>query len=279
MKIQRIFLLLLATIISMATFARATQAQATQPNKLYQQMTRSERTAFVAEQARRIARQMSGAAEYEFTPAFEANIQKFVDGYARRINNNSGDTLWKGDARLVFERGRDNAPVLIGAFKARNVSPLIGLYIPLIESEYVNIGTPNSVGAIGMFQFLPKTGARYGLTAQELLDVEKSADAAARYITQNLARFKNDPMKEALALLAYNRGEAAVERDIAAIVNEQNKGCSICALTAARNQLDATFQNENVYYVPGFFAAAIIGENPQAFNLQTQPLSSLEAKR
>jgi len=278
MKIQRIILLLLAAMVSIAALAHATQAQAMPSNKLYQGMTQAEQTAFVAEQARRIARQMSGT-EYKFTPAFAANIQKFVDDYVRRINNNGGDSLWKGDARLVFERGRDNAPVLIGAFKARNVSPLIGLYIPLIESEYVNIGTPNSVGATGMFQFLPKTGARYGLTTQELLDVEKSADAAARYIGQNLARFKTDPMKEALALLAYNRGEGAVERDLAAIVNEQNKECSICALTAARNQLDATFQNENVYYVPSFFAAAIIGENPQAFGLQLQPLSSYEAKR
>lgn len=278
MKFQRIILLLLAAMISVATLARVTQAQAMPSNKLYQGMTQAEQTAFVAEQAHRIARQMSGT-EYKFTPAFAANIQKSVDSYARRIGNNGGDTLWKGDARLVFERGRDNAPVLIRAFKARNVSPLIGLYIPLIESEYVNIEMPNSVGAIGMFQFLPKTGARYGLTKQELLDVEKSADAAARYITHNLARFKNDSMKEALALLAYNRGEGAVERDISSIVNEQNKECSICALTAARNQLDATFQKENVYYVPSFFAAAIIGENPQAFGLQLQPLSSYEAKR
>jgi hypothetical protein len=278
MKIQRISLLLLATIISMATFARATQAQATQPNKLYQQMTREERTAFVAEQARGIARRMSNT-EYEFTPAFTADIGKAVDAYARRIGNNGGDRPWKGDARFVFERGQTYAPALIAAFKKREVSPLIGLYVPLIESEYVNLQSPNSVGALGMFQFLPQTGARFGLTTQELLDVEKSADAAARYIGENLAKFKTDSMKEALALLAYNRGEGGVERDLAAIVNEQNKACSICALTAARNQLDATFQNENVYYVPRFFAAAIIGESPQSFGLQTQPLSSLETKR
>jgi len=42
-----------------------------------------------------------------------------------------------------------------------------------------------------------------------LLDVDKSADAAARYITDSLDQFKDDPMKEALALLAYNRGGQA----------------------------------------------------------------------
>jgi len=81
-------------------------------------------------------------------------------------------------------------------------------------------------------------------------------------------------MKEALALLGYNRGTQQTARDLKALVNDQNRRCSICALTAASSQLDPTFQNEKVYYVPRFFAAAIIGENPQAFGLQSQPLSS-----
>jgi len=168
---------------------------------------------------------------------------------------------------------------LMSIFKSRGVSPLIGLYIPLIESEYENLQTPNAVGALGMFQFLPKTGERFGLTTQDLLSVEKSADAAARYLADNLKRFKGDRMRETLALLAYNRGEGAVERDLALLVNERNNQCSICALTAGRDRLDATFQTENVYYVPRFFAAAIIGENPQAFGLNLQPLSSYETKR
>jgi len=62
-------------------------------------------------------------------------------------------------------------------------------------------------------------------------------------------------------------------------VTAENRACSICALTENSQRLDATFQNENVYYVPRFFAAAIIGENPQAFGLQTQPLSSFEPMR
>jgi hypothetical protein len=86
-------------------------------------------------------------------------------------------------------------------------------------------------------------------------------------------------MKEALALLAYNCGGKAVEQDIAALVNDQNRACSICALTEQRDKLDKTFRSESVYYVPRWFAAAIIGENPQAFGLSTQPLSSLESNR
>jgi hypothetical protein len=277
MKLRRAILLSLAAIISLTTIAQATHAQEARTGKLYQQMSQDERMAFVSEQARRIARQMSGA-EYEFTSEFEAEIRKAVDWYARRIGNNAGDRLGKGDARLVFERGQGVAPVIISAFKARNVSPLIGLYIPLIESEYINLQASNSMRALGMFQFLPKTGERYGLTEHDLLDVEKSADAAARYITDSLKQFKNDSMKEALALLSYNRGTPQTASALQLVLDDQNRRCSICALTAARTRLDESFQKESVYYVPRFFAAAIIGENPQAFGLQQQPLSSYEAK-
>lgn len=275
MKLNRSLLFLLAVLISVATTARVTNAQTGKP---YQQMTQSERTSFVAEQAKNIARQLSGT-DYKFTPEFAAEIQIAVEDYAKRMGNNGGDRLWKGDARFIFERGHNVAPTVMAAFKAHNLSPLMGLYIPLIESEYTNIEKPNSVGAIGMFQFLPKTGQRFGMSPQELLDVEKSADAAARYIALNMERFKNDAMKEVLALLAYNRGERAVERDLASFINNENKACSICALTAQRDKLDETFQTENVYYVPRFFAAAIIGENPQAFGLQLRPLSSNDTKR
>ena len=273
MKFPKMLLVLFALIIVLVTNAPQIHAQSTASGKVYQQMTPAERSGFVAEQARRIGRELSGS-DYEFTSDFVADIQQAVNQYARRIGNKGGESPGKGDARLIFERAQAQVPMLIAAFKARNVSPLIGLYIPWVESEYVNIQTPNSMGAIGMFQFLPQTGERFGLSPQDLLDVGKSADAAARYISDSLEQFKDDPMKEALALLAYNRGGQKTARDLKFLINDQNKQCSICALTADRSKLDETFRYENVFYVPRFFAAAIIGENPQAFGLQTPPLSS-----
>jgi membrane-bound lytic murein transglycosylase D len=265
MKLQKM-LLLLAVIFFLTPNAPETRAQTS--GKLYEDMSRPERLAFVGEQARRIAREISGN-EYAFTSNFEVDIQRAVSQYAQRIGKSNAS-----DLRLVVERGQVQAPKLSAAFRARNVSPLIGLYIPWVESEYVNITSANSMGAIGMFQFLPKTGEHFGLSAQDLLDVDKSADAAARYIVQSVDMFKDDPMKEALALLAYNRGEQRLTRDLKVLVNNQNRQCSICALTADRSKLDETFRSENVFYVPRFFAAAIIGENPQTFGLQTRPLSS-----
>lgn len=268
MKFRRITLFVVAITACFATVpGRVANAQS---NKLYHEMTPSERAAFVSAKARGIAREMSGN-DYQFTPAFEATIQKHVDFYVQRIE---GDQAGKG-TRAMFERGQPLASTFSGIFKKHHVSPLIGLYLPAIESAYVNLQSPNMAGSIGMFQFLPQTGAHFGLTTSDLLDVEKSADAAARYIANNLKRFKDDPMKEALAILAYNRGTGNVENDLALLVTAENRACSICVLTENRSRLDATFQNENVYYVPRFFAAAIIGENPQAFGLKTAPLSSL----
>jgi membrane-bound lytic murein transglycosylase D len=277
MKFKGMLLLSLTVIVSLSMTSRPSGAITMQSGALYQQMTLTQRAAFVTEKSREISRKISGN-DYEFTTAFEMEIQKAVDMYVRRIGNTAGDSLGKGDARFVFERGQTVAPTLIRTFKARNVSPVIGLYLPLVESEYVNLDSPNSMGALGMFQFLPATGEHYGLSAGDLLDVDKSADAAARYIADGLNTFSADRMKEALAVLAYNRGVKNVERDIAALVNDQNRACSICALTEQRDQLDRTFRSENVYYVPRFFAAAIIGENPRAFGLQTRPLSSIESK-
>jgi membrane-bound lytic murein transglycosylase D len=267
MNLQKI-LVLFAVIFFLTTSALDARAQTAFAGKVYEDMSRPERLAFVGEQARRIAREISSN-NYEFTPAFEVDIQKAVTQYAQRIGNQGNR-----DLRLVMERGQAEAPKLISAFRARNVSPLFGLYIPWVESEYINIRSPNEMGAIGMFQFVPKTGEHFGLSAEDLLDVAKSADAAARYIAESLDMFKEDPMKETLALLAYNRGGQRLTRDLTVLVNDQNKQCSICALTADRSKLDETFRNESVFYVPRFFAAAIIGENPQMFGLQTQPLSS-----
>jgi Transglycosylase SLT domain len=269
MNLRRMALLAAAIFLLTINMIQASAQNATS-TKAYQDMSRAERLEFVREQARRIAREMSGN-DYEFTTAFEVDIQQAVTRYAERIGKpGAGRT----DLRLVFERGQAQAPLLSATFRARNVSPLFGLYLPWIESEYLNIQSPGPTAPLGMFQFLPTTGEHFGLSKEELLDVGKSADAAARYITASLEVFKDDPMKEALALLAYNRGVQRTTRALKVLLNEQNKRCSICALTSDRSKVDETLSPENTLYVPRFFAAAIIGENPQSFGLQTQPLSS-----
>jgi membrane-bound lytic murein transglycosylase D len=247
--------------------ASITNAQTTQ---MYQQMSASQRASFVSTKAKEIGRRISDG-EYQFTANFETEIQASLDSYVRRLNDSKPGSA---NTKEVIERGQKQAPLIMSAFKAQGVSPLIGLYLPWIESAYVNISTPTPAGSVGMFQFLPQTGALFGLSPDDLLDVEKSADAAARYIAGSIKKFDQNNMKEALALLAYNRGENAVQNDLAQVLGEKSNSCSICVLTEQRDKLDKSFNNESVYYVPRFFAAAILGENPQAFGLTSPPLSS-----
>jgi hypothetical protein len=256
----------IAVVFCLTAFEASSTAQTTRP---YQQMSGSERAIFVSAKAKEIGRRISDS-EYQFTASFETEIQTALDSYVQRLNGKRPDAA---SPLVIIERGQSHAATLMSPFKARGVSPLIGLYLPWIESEYVNLSAPNESGAIGIFQFLPQTGMQLGLTPEELLDVEKATDAAARYIASSMKKFDQDKMKEALALLAYNRGDGNVKNDIAQLVNEKNNGCSICVLTEQRNRLK-TFNAENVHYVPRFFAAAIFGENPQAFGLTSPPLSS-----
>lgn len=264
----RRMLLLLAGIFFLTTSATHACAQSAKLTTVYNDMSRAERLEFVREQVRRLGREMSGN-EYEFTQAFEIDVQKAVTRYSERISGRSP----KPDLRSTFERAQAQATLVNATFRARNLSPILGLYLAWIESEYHNQAASPS-GALGVFQILPATGERYGLSAADLLDVGKSADAAARYLADSLEAFKNDPMKEALALHAYNQGEPRTTRDLKLLVNNENKRCSICALAADRSKRDETFKPESVFYVAQFFAAAIIGENPQSFGLQMQPLSS-----
>jgi soluble lytic murein transglycosylase-like protein len=260
--------MLLTGLVFLAASVAHAYGQGGKPGKVYIDMSRAERLEFIREQARRIAREMSGN-EYEFTNAFEGDIQKAVTRYAERIGDRTGRT----DLRVVFERAQTQASLVNAAFRARNLSPIFGLYLAWIESEYNNQAA-SPTGALGVFQILPSTGERYGLSTNDLLDVGKSADAAARYIVDSLESFKDDPMKEALAVHAYNQGGQKVSRDLKVVLDNQNKRCSICALTADRSKRDEAYKPEGVFYVPRFFAAAIVGENPQAFGLKMQPLSS-----
>ncbi len=200
-------------------------------------------------------------------------IKLNVDRYAAR-NGSLAAESGEESLPVVFARARPYVPLIARSFAARRVPVIIGIYLPMIESAYRNC-YENSIGAKGLYQFLPQTARNYGVEPQEMCDVEKMTPAAAHYIADRMAELGEDSESVTLVLLSYNRGPEWVRNSLRELRGTDNYERNFWTLFAHRDQLDDTFRNENAWYVPNFFAAAIIGENPETFGLAMPPLSTL----
>jgi membrane-bound lytic murein transglycosylase D len=143
----------------------------------------------------------------------------------------------------------------------------------MVESEYETC-LENDIGAKGLFQFLPKTARQYGVAHEEMCDVERMTPAAAHYIADRMAELGDDAQSMTLVILSYNRGPEGVRNALRQLRNTENYQRNFWTLFRHRDKLDEVFRRENARYVPHFFAAAIVGENPQNFGLQIKPLSA-----
>jgi serine/threonine protein kinase len=249
-----------------ATLANATNS------KLYAQMSEAEQLAFINEQEQRISAMMGDRPAKLNDEALRA-IKRHVDRYAARTVNTSNEP-GKEHLRLIYARALPYLPLIKSSFAARKVPVVIGIYLPMIESEYKTC-FENSYGAKGLFQFLPQTARQYGVAREEMCDAEKMTPAAAHYIADRMAELGDDSESMTLVLLSYNRGPEWVRGSLRQLRNTDNYERNFWTLFANRDKLDDQFRTENAGYVPAFFAAAIIGENPQNFDLQTPPLSRI----
>jgi pSer/pThr/pTyr-binding forkhead associated (FHA) protein len=241
--------------------------------KLYRQMSEEEQVYFINKKAQEIAL-MVGNRPAVFPDEAISIIKYWLDAYVRRIG--TGNTrLWAEDLRFMFARARrDYTPTIIRAFKAHGAPPVVGVYLPVIETEYRNIQAENFAGAAGLFQFIGPTARGYGVDPSERTNIEKMAPAAARYINHRLSEFGADAVGVGLSIAGYNRSPDSVRRDLHDVIDSKNKDRDFWILVKNKAVLDHWFQKENINYVPRFFAAAIIGENPWAFGLKMRQLST-----
>jgi soluble lytic murein transglycosylase-like protein len=261
---------ILATVCCLPISCSSTSAMA----QTFQQRTAAEKQAYVEEKAHRVSAAITGRPS-DLSPAYLALVAARVEAYAERIGANTQGAAGQEDLRLVLERGAKYAPTFAKIFQARKVSPLVGIYLPLMESEYRN-ELVSPAGSSGMFQFMEKTAFRFGLTAEDRNDPAKAADAAARFLSELQGRFAGDMW---LSLLAYNQGERAVEKLLDAVSEARGAACSICLLTEKKDTLGKHFQGEGVSYTPALVAAAIIGEHPQDFGIDMRPLSMFTSSK
>jgi serine/threonine protein kinase len=240
--------------------------------KSYLQMTEAEKLAFIEAQEQRISNMM-GDRSVKLNDEALRVIKVRVDRYATRQNTAA---LKPGEESLssTYARAPEYIPVIARAFTARKIPTVVGVYLPMIESAYQPC-YENEIGAKGLFQFLPSTAEHYGVSRAEMCDVQKMAPAAAHFIADRMAELGDDAQSMTLVLLSYNRGEDSVRESLRRLrETDANYERNFWTLFANRDKLDEGFQRESAWYVPEFFAAAIVGENPDAFGLQMPALSS-----
>ena len=234
----------------------------------YALMNEAQRLRFIGEQEQRISAMM-GERPVKLNDEALRAIKTGVDRYVAPPKPNT-PTL-----NEIYSRAPPYIPLIAKEFSAHRIPTVIGIYLPMIESAY----TPcfeNEAGAKGLFQFLPATAEHYGVPRADMCDVNKMTPAAAHYIADRMAELGDDSQSMTLVLLSYNRGAESVLDSLRMLrETDANYERNFWTLFANRDKLDQSFRNESAYYVPAFFAAAIIGENPQAFGLTTPPLSSL----
>jgi len=260
------------TVLYRQTIARPENIAAgvNAPVKLYTQMSEAEQLKFVADQEQRISLMMGDHPSKLNDEAVRA-IKGFVDRYVAFDTRTDGH----GSLSEIYGRAKPYVPLIAESFTARKVPVIIGIYLPVIESAYRDC-YENEMGAKGLFQFIPQTAKHYGVARDEMCDPQKMTPAAAHYIADLMAELGEDSESVTLVLVSYNRGSESVRDSLRHLRGTVNYERNFWTLYAHRSEMDDTFRNESAYYVPNFFAAAIIGENPQTFGLQQPPLSSLK---
>jgi len=150
-----------------------------------------------------------------------------------------------------------------------------GRYFPYIEAKLSEVGMPDDLKymavaesalitdiksrkrAVGLWQFMSRTGRRYGLrkdrTLDERLDFEQSTEAAINYLRRLHDEFGN----WTLTLAAYNCGDAFLKREI-----RKQKVKDFY-------RLDLPLETER--YVFRITAIKIIMENPRQYGFNLSP--------
>ena len=252
--------------------------------KLYLSMSETEKRQYLADKAIRIAQVIGNNSSDAIPDAALDKIKGFADGYAKRVNTKPlGGCRFGDNLQTTYERASKNAPFIVKAFNEKGTDPRIGLYLAMIESEHC-VCLQSPTGPLGMFQFTKATGELHGLKTvkgaspsnpDERCEPEPSARAAASYMKALTGRYGTGPSSVPLAIGSYNSGEGGLSTNLVKAL-ESNTGLprDFWTLIAKGEILSKQFQSENFKYVPKFFAAAIIGENPQDFGLKLQPLST-----
>lgn len=155
-----------------------------------------------------------------------------------------------------YQRSMIYRPMILKELKKAGIPEELS-WLPLVESGF-KINALSSARALGLWQFIPSTGYKYGLNrdewVDERMDMEKSTRAAIAYL-KDLHNMFGDWLT---VLAAYNCGEGRIMRTIA---------------SQHINYLDRFWDlyqrlpYETARYVPRFLATLQVINNPQKYGI------------
>lgn len=159
----------------------------------------------------------------------------------------------------AYQRSAIFRPTLVASLKKAGLPEELS-WLPLVESGF-KIRALSPARALGLWQFIPSTGYKYGLNrnewVDERMDAEKSTQAAIGYLKDLHAMFGD----WLTVLAAYNCGEGRVLRIISGQHIEY-----LDRFWDLYNKLP----RETARYVPRFLATLHIIKDPQKYGMNLE---------
>lgn len=159
------------------------------------------------------------------------------------------NVYWQSQSLLLIKRTNRYFSIIEPILKDQGV-PDDFKYLAVIESNLLPRAI-SGAGAVGLWQFLDKTGKEYGLEVNKEVDerynIEKATVAACKYLKKSKERLGN----WTLAAASYNAGQAGID-------NQTNRQKSA-------SYYDLYLNEETGRYVYRILAAKTILTNPEKF--------------
>ena len=136
------------------------------------------------------------------------------------------------------------------------------IYLALVESGF-KLKAYSRAKASGMWQFIPETGKRYGLTVDYWVDMRRNPEMATTAALKYLSRLYSEFNDWLLAMAAYNCGEGRVRRLV-----KEKMADSTWDTTKVVTYWDLELPKETMRYVPRILAAMVIGHYPEHYDMK-----------
>ncbi len=136
------------------------------------------------------------------------------------------------------------------------------IYLALVESGF-KLKAYSRAKASGMWQFIPETGKRYGLTVDYWVDMRRNPEMATTAALKYLSRLYSEFNDWLLAMAAYNCGEGRVRRLV-----KEKMADSTWDTTQVVTYWDLELPKETMRYVPRILAAMVIGHYPEHYDMK-----------